>query len=238
MRNAFLIAAIAMFIAAGVLLGWNHLRGEPLPEGLIVDAREHQFGTTQPVEVRHDYILTNGLPYPVEFLGIVKSCGCTKAALDKKSLKPREQARLSCTFNLAGRAGDFATSLNVLYRKTGGTDKDTRGVICAAFATVDPIVRLSTEVLRFEAGKPSTQTIDVNIRDGHSRITAVSVAQKAFSVSVNSDRKRITVKFDPSLWASANGTPALTIRTDCPNETNIRVALLVLSRPVVETTGE
>lgn len=226
MRNALLILSLFFFAAAATLLATGQLR-HTSPETLAVDAREYHFGVMRPVVARHNYILTNNFPYQIQMLSVTRTCGCTQALLNKVILRPHESAILSCMFNLAGKAGDFATSLTVLYRRVGGRETETRGVVCAAYATVDPIVRLSAAELRFDPDRASAKTISLNITDGHSRVTAISVEHKAFRAELAPDRVHITVAFDPTRWAPASGVPRLIINTDCVNETNIRVPLVV-----------
>jgi hypothetical protein len=177
--------------------------------------------------VQCEYVLANGLPYDVEVIGIVKACGCTSATIAKQRVGRGERTILKSQFDLRGRAGEFATHLTVVYRPAGKPEAKAESVICAAYANVDPIVRISPSELTFAAGQRATQDVSIEITDGRSGITGIAAGHKAFASSLDPDGRRVRVTFEPELWAEGNGTPSLVINTNCPHEEHIRVPLVV-----------
>jgi hypothetical protein len=160
-------------------------------------------------------------------VGVVKSCGCTNASLDKQILGPGEKATLACTYNLKGRAGKFGTAIDVVYCPVTATTGKTDALVLAAYANVIPRVRLSDEQMFFEAGRATSKTLSVEIVPAGCRVTAVVINHKSFNATVAQDSKHIEVSFDPEHWATGNGDPLMTVLTDCADERRIDVRLRV-----------
>ncbi|MCC6722080.1 MAG: DUF1573 domain-containing protein [Bacteroidia bacterium] len=71
-----------------------------------IDKKEYDFGDRQiGLIVENTFTITNNGKNNLEILALKSQCSCTKASIDKYTIKKGEQAKLTITFDLLGHAG-------------------------------------------------------------------------------------------------------------------------------------
>ncbi|MCB2154973.1 DUF1573 domain-containing protein [bacterium] len=119
---ALAIGGLAIVPAAAQHEGHGHSEGQPAapahpapradkvpnPDatGIVFETEEHDFGAIhQGEKVTAEFAFENKSDKTIEIEKIRTSCGCTAAALDKRTYAPGEGEKITVTFNSAGRKG-------------------------------------------------------------------------------------------------------------------------------------
>ncbi len=138
---------------------------------------ELQPGPTEKT-ARADFNFTNASQKPVVIDRVKPSCGCTTAALEKKSYQPGEKGHITAVFTLGSRKGDQAKSIRV----------DVRGENPATLLTlvthIGEPARLEPSLVFWRAGEaPRPKTISVKLPPGV-RLTRVSSSDPKFATTL------------------------------------------------------
>lgn len=192
----------------------------------MVDPPVKDFGMLRPQIIQCTYTITNPLPFDVVLTGVMKSCTCTSASLDRDRLAPGQSATLKCEFDLRGRAGPFAATMSVVYRGDGNNSKPD-AVQCGARADVDPVVHVAPIRLEFLKGVGARRVVAVKMTEPGFRVHSVWTNHKAFTSSLSAAGDQVYVDFHPESWASSERSATMWIGTDHPFEREIAVPLAV-----------
>lgn len=84
-------------------------------QSLSFSPAEWDFGTIREADgpVSHTFTGVNASDRPLVILHIYSSCGCTVPEFSRKPILPREQTRISVTFDPASRPGVFSKELGI-----------------------------------------------------------------------------------------------------------------------------
>ncbi len=227
MKSIPLLLAIILFVTIPVVWVISALMPPPLPEALVITPEQHELGSLKPVITKCQFAIKNGYPCDIDILAVQKSCGCTTTTLSKSHLHHGESAALEATVSLRGRRGNFLSHMSILYRRVDPKQPELLTTVCTVHAVVDPAIRVSVDALSFHQIARASKTIDIDVTDGVSRVTAVSSTHKAFSAKLSDDAKHIIVDFFPGAWGSHDGVPFISITTTCPEEDRILVPIYV-----------
>jgi len=147
--------ALPLLIAGGLRLRhWGAVLGQQLTAGLICDSRSHDFSVVSPesaAALTHAVQITNGSDHTITIVKVTQSCGCTKAAISKTTLRPHESGTL--TVNLDWRDRDGQQSASV-WLSTDEASRSTGTITLRAFVANRVLVQPTT--LRFERVAPGT----------------------------------------------------------------------------------
>jgi hypothetical protein len=143
---------------------------------LASDRPSFDYGDVRASVVLHDFTIYNTSDSEIEIVGLVKRCGCTKATIEQHRLPPSAKTVVACSYDLRGRAGGFATSLDIVYKHAGKAG----ALLLSIHANVEPRVRLSAQTLVFDNTNPVSAELTIDIPAGDCRVTSVSISHRAF----------------------------------------------------------
>lgn len=106
----------SLFVSANINMSFKDLTQDQLfyAPKVVFDKELHDFGTIKQGEkVTTTFTIRNNGRDELQILKVKPSCGCTITEIDKKTLKNGESAKLSITFDSAGKDGIQDKHINI-----------------------------------------------------------------------------------------------------------------------------
>lgn len=113
MKNKILFSILLFFCS----IGMKAQQPQPaLLKTFEYDKRIHDFGTIQEKKgpVHHTFTFTNKGKKPVVITEVSGWCGCTSYDFPRQPIAPGKQAKVTITYNPAGRPGKFSKEIAVV----------------------------------------------------------------------------------------------------------------------------
>lgn len=171
MRNA-LIPVIFSVLALG---GWAQAQSALKWDRKTVETQ----ATAGEKTVRAEFAFTNVSKQPVVIESVKPGCGCTTAALDKKTYQPGESGRITAIFSPGSRKGTQAKAIRVAI-------KGEEPVALTLVTRIGEAVQLDPPMVYWRTGEaPKAKTIRVKVPDGI-RLQRVSSSNPQISASLAS----------------------------------------------------
>ncbi len=129
------VAGAGLFTLLCLLAAQMMLPPVSAAEGLVFEQTAHDFGRIQKIEpLVFVFSFENVSTAPVTIANVITSCGCTAAKPEKTEYQPGEKGTLAATFNPAGHAGLFESTITV--EEGGGASHVL--TLAAEIETLDP----------------------------------------------------------------------------------------------------
>ncbi len=152
----------------------------PLPAALQWQRTEATFKATPQQEAfEAGFSFRNTGRIPVNIVSIRTTCGCTTAALEKRTYAPGERGTIRAVFTFGGRTGLQYKSIYV-----GTDDPDSPLVKLVISGEIPPVVQLTPRFLGWTLGEaPAAKAARVSLQSPDAtRISQVESSSQAFQV--------------------------------------------------------
>jgi hypothetical protein len=179
------------------------------------------------LEVKHDFVVKNTGNGVLEIKDVKTSCGCTVAALKKKSLNPGEETQVSATFKLQGKQGPQTKTITVTSNDpaTAAYQLKIEGTALAAVA-IEPKT-LAFGMIEDDQPKTLTATITATKPELSFKITGVESTSQDFEIA----QKEVTAGKSYEVSATLKGglkpgnySTRIQIKTDHPEHSTLMVS--------------
>ena len=138
-----------------------------------------------------EYPFANPTDHPITITALHTSCGCTTAALAKKTYQPKEKGRITATFTIADREGEQNKSIVVQ------TDDPAESTVILRLKVQVPVLwELSSRFLYWKAKEPlSAKTISLhNRQDQPLQLTNLQIIALNSSRSAEAAGEKATIQ--------------------------------------------
>ena len=88
---------------------------------LVIGENTHNFGMIREADgpVTFEFVLENQGDKPLVISSAKSQCGCTVPKIPKQPIRPGESAKISVTYDPAGRPGEFVKTIRVRTNEKG-----------------------------------------------------------------------------------------------------------------------
>ncbi len=199
-----------------VLMGWFSCAGVmPSAQAAIEWASVTQSQVAEPMttEVSSVYAFTNRGAAPVSIVNIKSSCGCTTAALEKKTYAPGESGEIVASLKVGNRQGVQKNTITV------HTDDGMPSTVLTMETTIPRVVTIQPAFVIWGLGgaaDPKSISIKMGVKDPV-RITSASSDHENISVEVEilGDGREYRLNLYP-LSTDETLRARITVETDYP----------------------
>lgn len=173
-----------------------------------------------------DFILTNELPFPIEIMDVVRSCGgCTEVQVANPNLGPNDSTRLRAIWKTGSSRGAAGFQLWVVYKMPGGRFGD---LPLRVEGFVAPDIDYSPAKVEFRQGRAESQLVMFRPgRLGSFELYHAYTNDRAFRAELQPDGRSVLVTFDPSAGTEASSLAVLSVDSSSRHEPTIRIPLVV-----------